>query len=169
MNNNYIYITYPYRLKLTVVLKNLYLKPFSGQLMVLATLSPSIMAISLMSVATIPRSVMSYKLPRIVELVLQPQQCKLQVQRIITQFLVSFVSMELLLKFGSLIIPCSGFQFSSVIGLTVRTTSKLKSLGLHQLTSPRWRINMIFSFQYPKISKFSMFKTELIQDGKLFC
>ena len=112
---------------------------------------------------------MNYELPRIVESALQQQQCKFLVPRIRTQYLVSYVSMGLLLKYEILIIPCLGFQFSSAIGLIIRAASKLMSLGLHQFTSLRCLINQIHSFQPPKPSKYSMYKTNLIQDGQLFC
>ena len=84
--------------------------------MVLAIMSPNIMDMSLMGVDTIPRSVMTYELPKIVELVIELQHCKLQVLRIKIQCLVSFVFMGLLPRFGTLIIPCLGYRFSSVMG-----------------------------------------------------
>ena len=62
--------TYLYRLKLLLLMKNLYLKPLNGYHIVLATMFLSIMAMSLMGVTTIPRSVMIYELPKIVESVL---------------------------------------------------------------------------------------------------
>ena len=153
-----INITYLYMLRLPLVIKNLYRKPFNGQLMVLATMCLSIIAMSLMGVTTIHRSMMIFELPKIVESTLQLQQCKFLASRIKIQYLVSFVSMGLLLRFETLIIPCSRFQSSSVIGLIVRMESKLMILGLPQLTSTKQLINQILSFQPPRLSKFSMYK-----------
>ena len=155
-------------LRLPLVIKNLYRKPFNGQLMVLATMCLSIIAMSLMGVTTIHRSMMIFELPKIVESTLQLQQCKFLASRIKIQYLVSFVSMGLLLRFETLIIPCSRFQSSSVIGLIVRMESKLMILGLPQLTSTKQLINQILSFQPPRLSKFSMYKMNLLQDGQLF-
>ena len=49
------------------------------------------------------------------------------------QYLVSYIFMGLLLRFGILITPSSGFQFSSVTRLTIITALKLMNLVLHWL------------------------------------
>ena len=55
-------------------------------------------------------------------------------KRIRIQYLVSYVFMGSLLRFGILITLCSEFQFSSVTGLTQTTALKLMNLALHWFT-----------------------------------
>ncbi|RVX18196.1 hypothetical protein CK203_004041 [Vitis vinifera] len=53
-----------------------------------------------------------------------------ELPRIRIQYLVSYVSMVLLLRYGILIIPCLGFQFSNAIGLIIRSGIKVDEFGL---------------------------------------